>query len=194
MKLNESIKYYRNKLDMTQKQLADKAEISLRALSNYEKGLREPSIEILLKLAKALDVNIKELKPVYKNDLNIVQQYTSSKPKKLYWATNGETYDFDYLEDSKFVDKDLNNNVDILEDILSAINHTPNARTCEESSIGIIRYPKRPNCELGFNGNHCDESILILVKSDNNGTLYVHSTDRAAIEYFLANTICESNF
>ena len=40
MKLNEKIKYYRKDLNLTQQELADLSGISLRALSNYEKGLR----------------------------------------------------------------------------------------------------------------------------------------------------------
>lgn len=63
MNLNEKIKYYRNKLNLTQQELADSAGISLRALSNYERGSRVPSMEVLIKIAKALDVPVKEIQP-----------------------------------------------------------------------------------------------------------------------------------
>lgn len=63
MELNEKIKYYRKRIPMTQSGLADKSGISLRALSNYESGLRTPSLEILIKIAKALDVQVTDLDP-----------------------------------------------------------------------------------------------------------------------------------
>ena len=63
MELNERIKYYRNRIPMTQRELADKASISLRALLNYEKGVRTPSLEILIKIAKALDIQVQDLDP-----------------------------------------------------------------------------------------------------------------------------------
>lgn len=63
MNLNEKIKYYRKDLNLTQQELADLAGISLRALSNYEKGLREPSMEVLIRIAKALMIPVNKLKP-----------------------------------------------------------------------------------------------------------------------------------
>lgn len=63
MKLNEKIKYYRKDLNLTQQELADLSGISLRALSNYEKGLREPSMEVLIRIAKALMIPVNNLKP-----------------------------------------------------------------------------------------------------------------------------------
>lgn len=63
MNLSEKIRYYRNNLKITQQELADKAEISLRALSNYEKGVRVPSMEVLIKIAKALDIPVEKLQP-----------------------------------------------------------------------------------------------------------------------------------
>ncbi|WP_370835538.1 helix-turn-helix domain-containing protein [Clostridium tertium] len=63
MELNERIKYYRNRIPMTQRELADKASISLRALLNYEKGVRTPSLEVLIKISKALDVQVTDLDP-----------------------------------------------------------------------------------------------------------------------------------
>lgn len=61
MKLNEKIKFYRKRILMTQSELASKSDISLRALSNYESGLRTPSLEIKIKLAKALNIQVTDL-------------------------------------------------------------------------------------------------------------------------------------
>ena len=61
MTTGEKIKYYRKNLNLTQQELADLAGISLRALSNYEGGTRVPPLEIMIRLAKALNVDIKDL-------------------------------------------------------------------------------------------------------------------------------------
>ena len=63
MKVNERIKYYRKKLSITQSELAQKTGISLRALSNYETGLRKPPLEVLLKIADVLDISVVDLDP-----------------------------------------------------------------------------------------------------------------------------------
>lgn len=40
----------------TQQHLADTVEISLRSYQKYEQGVREPSLDMLVKLADALEV------------------------------------------------------------------------------------------------------------------------------------------
>ena len=61
MSIGEKIKTFRNRLNITQQELADLSGISLRALSNYEKGSRIPPLEIMIRIAKALNVDIKDL-------------------------------------------------------------------------------------------------------------------------------------
>ena len=61
MPTGKKIKSIRNKSNLTQQELADLAGISLRALSNYEGGTRVPPLEIMIRLAKALNVDIKDL-------------------------------------------------------------------------------------------------------------------------------------
>lgn len=61
MKLKDKLKYYRKKAHMTQSELANKSGISLRAISNYENGLRTPPLEILIKIAKALNIQATDL-------------------------------------------------------------------------------------------------------------------------------------
>lgn len=68
MELNEILKEYRKKANMTQNELANKAGISLRALSNYEKGSRVPPIEGLIKISKALNILVTDLNPELKKD------------------------------------------------------------------------------------------------------------------------------
>ena len=46
----------RLKRNFTQQRLADAIEISLRSYQKYEQGVREPSLDMLVKLADVLDV------------------------------------------------------------------------------------------------------------------------------------------
>lgn len=52
--VGDRIEYLRKKLNLTQKQLAEKAGITEASLSRYENNLREPKAEIISKLAIAL--------------------------------------------------------------------------------------------------------------------------------------------
>lgn len=61
MKIGNNIKLYRNKKGLTQKQLAEKIGTTDSAITRYESNSREPSIEIITKIAKALNISINEL-------------------------------------------------------------------------------------------------------------------------------------
>ncbi len=53
-KLGKKIKIARIELDMNQTDLADKIKAKQKSISRYETGLSMPSIETLIKIAKAL--------------------------------------------------------------------------------------------------------------------------------------------
>jgi len=53
-KLGKKIKLGRVELDLTQTQLAQKINATQKSISSYETGLSMPSIETLVKIAKAL--------------------------------------------------------------------------------------------------------------------------------------------
>lgn len=53
-KLGKKIKIARIELDMNQTDLADKIGAKQKSISRYETGLSTPSIETLVKIAKAL--------------------------------------------------------------------------------------------------------------------------------------------
>lgn len=55
------MKIFRKKVGLTQLGLAKKLYISQTLVSSWENGLREPSIDILPKLAKILHISIEEL-------------------------------------------------------------------------------------------------------------------------------------
>ena len=59
--VGKNILYYRLLAGMSQKELAEKMELSGMAISNYEKGLRNPDIETLRKLAEIFGVGVAKL-------------------------------------------------------------------------------------------------------------------------------------
>lgn len=93
MTIGDKILYLRQKLDMKQKELADKVGITEATLSRYENGKRNPRGDIAAKLAKALGVTTDYLLNESSND---VSQHKDSTPPKR------EQKDHDtFMEDAK---------------------------------------------------------------------------------------------
>ena len=57
---SKNLKYYRLKKRMSKKELASRSNVTAMAITNYEKGDRKPSMEILKALAAALDVRVSD--------------------------------------------------------------------------------------------------------------------------------------
>ena len=68
--LSYNIRSLRKKSKLTQKELADKANISFRTIQNYENGLTPPSIKTIEKIALALGVSVERLISKYVFDTN----------------------------------------------------------------------------------------------------------------------------
>jgi transcriptional regulator with XRE-family HTH domain len=51
----------RHKANLTQEQLADRADVDRAAISMYEHSRREPNLSTMVKLAHALDVQVATL-------------------------------------------------------------------------------------------------------------------------------------
>jgi transcriptional regulator, cro/CI family len=68
--LSYNIRSLRKKSKLTQKELADKANISFRTIQNYENGLTPPSIKTIEKIASALGVSVERLISKYVFDNN----------------------------------------------------------------------------------------------------------------------------
>lgn len=51
----------REKIGLTQKDLAKKANITTRGYQNYEMGIRKPSVDTAIKIAKVLGGTVEEL-------------------------------------------------------------------------------------------------------------------------------------
>ena len=78
--LSYNIRSLRKKSKLTQKELADKANISFRTIQNYENGLTPPSIKTIEKIALALGVSVERLisKYVFHNNaiaLDILERF-----------------------------------------------------------------------------------------------------------------------
>lgn len=57
----ERLRYYREKANLKQKELADKAGVSFAAYNKYETKGQEPKIEVLIKLANVLGIDVNTL-------------------------------------------------------------------------------------------------------------------------------------
>ena len=77
-KLSDYLLKRRHELRMTQVELAQWFNLTDRAMANYEKGRREPSLEIMLKYSrvyhvsiyKLVDLRIEDIKGGETNDVN----------------------------------------------------------------------------------------------------------------------------
>ena len=60
--LSCAIKRERKNREMTQQELANLVGVQKAAICRYEKGYKNPSVKVLKKLIKVLDLNMKEIK------------------------------------------------------------------------------------------------------------------------------------
>jgi transcriptional regulator with XRE-family HTH domain len=65
--LGQNIKYFRFHRQLSQADLAEKAEISITFLSNIERGLKYPKAQVLGQIARGLNVDVWEL---FKSDIS----------------------------------------------------------------------------------------------------------------------------
>lgn len=59
--VGDNIRKLRLEREWTQEELADRLGVSRQALGNYERELREPGIDLLIKLADTFNVSIDAL-------------------------------------------------------------------------------------------------------------------------------------
>ena len=60
-KFNNNLKHYREIYGFTQKSLADKLGITIRAYQRYESGEREPKLDVLINIANIFCISLDEL-------------------------------------------------------------------------------------------------------------------------------------
>lgn len=70
--VGKNIKFFREKKNITQSELADKLCVTRQAVSNWENGKTEPDIEMLNKIASVLEISIEELIYGFKRETKII--------------------------------------------------------------------------------------------------------------------------
>ena len=83
MNIGERIKLLRNKKGLKQSELAEMANISRVAVGNYERGDRQPDIEIAARIADALGISIDELTGRSETKINLESVIVSSEYLEL---------------------------------------------------------------------------------------------------------------
>jgi transcriptional regulator with XRE-family HTH domain len=59
--LGASVRAHRNELGFSQEKLAEKAGLSTVFISRVERGIESPSLDSLVKIAKALKIKVRDL-------------------------------------------------------------------------------------------------------------------------------------
>lgn len=62
-RLAKSIKKSRKAKGMTQEELAEKVNVSLGWISRIERGVNSPNLKLLKKIARVLDIKVRDLIP-----------------------------------------------------------------------------------------------------------------------------------
>ena len=57
----ENLKTYRKQSDMTQKELAEKLEVTVNNIGHWEKGRTEPNLDTLVKMTQIFNITLDEL-------------------------------------------------------------------------------------------------------------------------------------
>lgn len=60
-KIGQSIRYIRLKQDISQEELAFRAELNLNSISTLERGLNNVKIKTLYKIAHALNIKVEDI-------------------------------------------------------------------------------------------------------------------------------------
>ena len=80
----KNLRKYRKKKGLTQMKLGEKLNYGYTAIANYESGRNEPSYDVLISLAKILDVTPNDLLgfPAVEKELEILFSFQELPPEK----------------------------------------------------------------------------------------------------------------
>lgn len=90
MTLGNNIKKYRKMLKLSQEDLAKKSNLSRNAIYNYENNKRQPSIDILNKIALALGITVNDLLEESESKNYVELDYLSEYIKTLGYEIDGD--------------------------------------------------------------------------------------------------------
>lgn len=131
----KNLKYYRLKKNISMKALADACGVSSMAISNYESGKRKPDIEIINKLADALDVHVVD-----------------------FLASRNTTLSFDHKEFRKHASLTLGQQEYAQEAVEEYFGRFFDAVDC----LGDNPLPEPPKCYTLTRRNNCEEDAAAL--------------------------------
>lgn len=90
MNIGDSIRLNRKKANLTMKQLGERIKLSEQAISQYELGKRNPSLEMLLNISKALNISYGQL--IADTELDLPELNDPTIPSlKDFWETTLNT-------------------------------------------------------------------------------------------------------
>lgn len=144
MNLGEKLRLYRERKNMTQREVAEYLELEPAAISKYESGTREPNIESLKRLSEIFEVSLDELlkdeEELDISKLNILEILREQKEMKLkgnlYHNTQiAFTYNSNHIEGSRLTEEQTRyifetksmlveeNTIIKVDDIIETTNH-----------------------------------------------------------------------
>lgn len=114
----KNLKKYREEKKLTQRRLAEMAGITATSISSYEKEAMSPSLEIVEKLACALNVNIVDL--ICDNQLSDINITTYTDIMKLLYAISKKTRMFFFDDTGNYMVNSFGFEEDVLDSFLEA--------------------------------------------------------------------------
>jgi len=61
VEIDNNLKVWRAKFDLTQSELADLAEVSRKTINTLERGIYTPSVSLALKIARIFNTSVEEV-------------------------------------------------------------------------------------------------------------------------------------
>ena len=95
LNVGENIKKYRKNSNLTQKQLAEKIGVTVVTIQNYENSRREPSFEVLCKMADIFDIDVRDFFATEINGFKIFYKETKKDVEKEIFKND---FDINLLE------------------------------------------------------------------------------------------------
>lgn len=86
--LGEKIKFLRQKARYTQDELADRLSVSKASVSAYERNLRQPSLDVIISLARIFNVSTDYLLTGKSNIIIEVSGLTDEQRQSVYEMAN----------------------------------------------------------------------------------------------------------
>lgn len=101
MYIGHNIKKYRKLKGYKQKELAEKINVSEQAISQYERGEREPKLNTLNNIAKALDIEVVDLLGV--TDISIKNSKVELSKEEVDYIKESLRYNMKRYEEVLFI-------------------------------------------------------------------------------------------